>query len=489
MNNQLLAGWDEISITPDKAVRLAGQFFERISETVETEVTATAMALESNGEGLILCSCDLVGIDDGLLKAVRQTVCNQTDLCPEQIILCATHTHTSLLYEGPKQLSAPLDIFEKYLPSQEENQTKTDCMSGREAFDFLIERISKVIRNAWRNRKPSGFANGFGRAAVGMCRRVVYSDGSAKMWGDTDSESFAELEGGNDSGIELLYIYDQTKKLTGIVANIACPSQVVEHRSFISSDYWGKVKLLLRERFGKDLFVLGLCSPAGDQCPRDMIRWVQPETPIDDPNIKRENPAARIADPSMFDINGTWKVGKRIANEIISVYEELGEIKNEVNLKHKSFTLDLPLRCVTEAETITARNALENYLHENGQTAADENASMHVHAGTLERAGLQKKQSTYPIEVHVFCLGNMVFATNPFELFLDYGNLIRARSKAEQTFLIQLSCGSSGYLPTQKAEKGGHYSAYVSSGFVGHEGGKLLVERTLEEIKSLMTVR
>ncbi|MBQ4098387.1 MAG: hypothetical protein IJC72_03665, partial [Clostridia bacterium] len=59
---------------------------------------------------------------------------------------------------------------------------------------------------------------------------------------------------------------------------------------------------------------------------------------------------------------------------------------------------------------------------------------------------------------------------------------IRARSKAKQTFLIQLACGSSGYLPTEKAEKGGHYSAYVSSGYTGHEGGDLLVRETLERI-------
>ena len=79
----------------------------------------------------------------------------------------------------------------------------------------------------------------------------------------------------------------------------------------------------------------------------------------------------------------------------------------------------------------------------------------------------------------------IVFATNSFELFLDYGNKIRARSKAQQTFLIQLCCGSDGYLPTEKAERGGHYSAYVSSGVTGHAGGDLLVRETLETIKAL----
>ena len=76
-------------------------------------------------------------------------------------------------------------------------------------------------------------------------------------------------------------------------------------------------------------------------------------------------------------------------------------------------------------------------------------------------------------------------ATNPFEIFLDYGNRIKARSFAQQTFIIQLCNGYGGYLPTEKAEKGGHYSAYISSGNVGHEGGDILVRNTLNQINSL----
>ena len=53
-----------------------------------------------------------------------------------------------------------------------------------------------------------------------MCRRVSYDDGTAEMWGDTRRGDFVALEGGNDSGIELIYTFDKNKKLTGVVANI-----------------------------------------------------------------------------------------------------------------------------------------------------------------------------------------------------------------------------------------------------------------------------
>ena len=66
-----------------------------------------------------------------------------------------------------------------------------------------MERLSAVVLDAWRKRAPGSFTNAFGRAAVGMCRRAVYSDGSAQMWGNAETAKFTAVEGGNDSGIAL----------------------------------------------------------------------------------------------------------------------------------------------------------------------------------------------------------------------------------------------------------------------------------------------
>ena len=68
---KLQVGWSEVSITPDKKIGLAGQFFERISEYVETPITVTALAVESDGEQLIMCSCDLGSVGVGLINQAR----------------------------------------------------------------------------------------------------------------------------------------------------------------------------------------------------------------------------------------------------------------------------------------------------------------------------------------------------------------------------------------------------------------------------------
>jgi hypothetical protein len=81
-------------------------------------------------------------------------------------------------------------------------------------------------------------------------------------------------------------------------------------------------------------------------------------------------------------------------------------------------------------------------------------------------------------------LGDVAMATNPFELFLDYGLRMKTRSKAVLTFVVQLANGRGTYLPTAKAEAGGGYSAIVQSNSVGSEGGQVLVDKTVELINS-----
>ena len=62
--SKILIGWAEESLVPDKKVSLAGQFYERISEGVESEICATAMAVESDGEQMILVSVDMEGFPE-----------------------------------------------------------------------------------------------------------------------------------------------------------------------------------------------------------------------------------------------------------------------------------------------------------------------------------------------------------------------------------------------------------------------------------------
>ena len=497
--SKILIGWGERSLVPEKKVSLAGQFYERISQFVETEITATALAIESNGDSMIMVSADMTSIPEYLLSRVRKKIANEIpDFDPMKLMIAATHTHTSHTLADPDacdkkaEIAGTKGILAEYMPPEKEYKplvTADDSViDPKEATIFVADRISEAVVAAWKSRKRGYYANEFGRAAVGMCRRVVYDDGTAAMWGDSNTANFVSMEGGNDSGIELLYTFDEKKKITGVVANIACPSQILEQRSFISADYWGRAKANIRKALGDDVYLLGLGGAGGDQCPRDLVRWVEPETPIDDPHVQMPHPIRRKADPSMFDISGCNRVGKRVANEILSVLEEVTEYKDEAVLCHQVKSIDLPLRKATRSEYENAIREIEYYVQKNADKPVfdyADNAKMYVHAGTILRFRRQMWEEIFTIESHVIRLGDIAFSTNPFELFLDYGNRIKARSFAAQTFIVQLCCGRGGYLPTKKAEDAGHYSAYITSGNVGHVGGDMFVRETLKTINSM----
>ena len=192
---QVKIGWSEVSITPDKKISLTGQFAERISEYVEKPLTATAMAVECGGDQMVIVGCDLAAIEEDLVVSVREALAGNTaGIDPAKVILNAIHTHTGPGYSkrGNTPSNWVLEWYgnmKKYLREDqvyEEAASITgnpEIATDEEVFDLLVERITGVILSAWENRKEGSFKNAFDRAAVGMCRRVDYSDDTAQRTG------------------------------------------------------------------------------------------------------------------------------------------------------------------------------------------------------------------------------------------------------------------------------------------------------------------
>ncbi|MDW7656104.1 MAG: hypothetical protein SCM11_02895 [Bacillota bacterium] len=477
MSEKLMIGMSQVDMTPLAPVSLRGQFHSRISKSVESPLLVNVFAAEADGQQIIICACDLLDVNAGFCERVRLLIrYRQASIDVSKIIFCATHTHT-----GPScfKTDNTLHVAAKYLPADmcfvDPNEIPEGVWLEEQCGAYIAEKMCEAVIMAWDKRKPASYSPSFGRAVIGHCRRIVYDDASSKMYGAVDTSNFIALEGGNDSGIELVYFFDESRKPLGALVNVACPSQVVEHECYISSDYWGKVRDKVWDKLGEDFVVVGLCSAAGDQSPRDMIR-------------KKESKARR-EDPNMRTLDGAIEIGRRISNVVLEQYEKAKhEIIDDAVIRHETLTIDFPLRTVTITEYQEAKQKFDDYVAKSGKKIfyPQDMSDLHVFGGIMERFATQNQSYFYTSEIHVACFADIAIATSPFELFLDYGNQIRARSAATQTILIQLACDSGGYLPTAKAEHGSHYSATVSSGQTGHDGGRLLVSKTLDVIQKLL---
>jgi hypothetical protein len=197
----------------------------------------------------------------------------------------------------------------------------------------------------------------------------------------------------------------------------------------------------------------------------------------------------------MRELRGLTRL-EEIARRIVLAVEETYEtVKDErlssVPVTHKVEILALPEFKISEREYLFAKAERDKYadlIKADPATAEKLRGRETWNANVVRRYEWQQKHPdpVLETEVHVLRIGDIVICTNPFELYTDYGIRIQAQSKALQTFTIQLA-GQGHYLPTAEAVQGGGYSAIPQSCPVGPEGGRILVDRTVELINEVFS--
>ena len=192
-------------------------------------------------------------------------------------------------------------------------------------------------------------------------------------------------------------------------------------------------------------------------------------------------------------------IAERIASGVAEVASWAGkDIRHELPLAHLTRTIQLTRRPITP----------EEYANEKQNFAALEQVQPSTHADARQRMIADSRlesqrrrcqqvieryesgETKLPTELHVARIGDIAFASNRFELYMDYAHRIEARSPALQTFVIQLAGSAVGerggsYLPTIRGEADKGYSATQYCNLVNSTGGQELVEETLADLKAL----
>lgn len=422
----LSVGWAQADITPPRPVALIGQLHKRVSQGVKDPLTATVLALETRTgndpvEQAMLVSCDLLWVRQEIQERLRARIAARLpEFNVNKLLLNATHTHT-----------AP-DVVDGAFGALYDTSDEPGVMKPSAYAEWFLDRVTTAALEAWQSRRPAGMSWGLAYTETGVNRRVRYFDGTTRMYGATATNTFAGLEAGDDHAVKLLYFWDPNQQLTGVAVNLACTAQETEQLNEVSADFWHDLRLELRRRHGRELFVLPQCSAAGDLSPHPVFRKQAEERMLERrQTTRRQEIARRVAEA----VDDALPVARK-------------HIQPRLVFNHRILRFELPRQGA----------AFEPFY----QTDAPN-----------------------PVECHILRLGEIAIATNPFELYHDYGARIEARSQAPLTLLMQLSCQHTGYLPTERAVQGGGYSA--DKFVVGPEGGQRLVEETVRAINALWT--
>jgi hypothetical protein len=245
--------------------------------------------------------------------------------------------------------------------------------------------------------------------------------------------------------------------------------------SFISADYWGEV----RRQWPEMPYILPVCGAAGDLTMRDLVRRHRSE-----------------ADDREWE--GVIDIAGRIVREskyIVSTIKK-EDIRYDAPVTHVKWDIALPLWTVSEEVYKKAKrdyDALEKEYHDNklADTESIDDVPLRMKdrrtyaylAARVKRWEMQQQGiENMGMELHALRFGDAVLVTNPFELYQEFGNQIKALSPAPYTFIAQLANDCLGYLCNSIAVSGGSYSSSIENGFVGPEGGDVLVKKSLDAI-------
>ena len=455
---ELRVGTAQADVTPKGSAPLWGQFNLRLSQGTKSPLTANVCAIEAlEGDkavdAAILVSLDLVHIPQSCADLVRQKVAESDASIPtDKIVMFVVHSH-----DGPTLMIGA------ELPKRE------GVEDYPETIDNYAAAVAETIVKAWQSRVPANFSWGLEQLVLGESRRVCYFDGSAKMYGNTNDPNFSHFENRTDPDMGVLFFWDKAGKLLSVVVNYACPTQIVEHLSVYCADFADEIRAQVREHFGDDsLVVLPCVAPAGDDSPHPQYRREAYNREI----------RLRYGEGDILDLQ-MKEFGRRVTRAVDDAYQcAEKDIQSEVPFAHLFEVVPLQMRAVTEEEY--------KQLDENTTLSQAEVAFMGTgwYGNVVQRYQRQQTNGIedYPANVHVIRIGDVVMATNQFELFSDYAMRINARSPAIATFLYELADGDGSYLPTARAIAGGGYSAVIQSDQVSPEGGQQLVNETLRMI-------
>jgi len=483
--NQIKIGWAQTSITPSQPALMEGQMYMRASRYVHDPITATALALDNGDAKVIFVSNDMTEVPVHAFTALRKEV-EARGIDFSCVTINVTHSHNSTSFYKDFLHEDNLAVYDKdILP---EFEAPKNMLEGDDGIRFYVEKIADLIESAWNSRKSGGISYAHDYAAVAFSRRPQFGSGDAVesiMYGDCSRDDFIKFEGGTDTAVELLYTWDENRELTGIACNVPCPSQVYELHCFLSADYWAPTRNEIREKLGKNVYILPLCGAAGDLAPIDLV------------HISKTNKQALLDWGGQtrevfrdFDMTLTCQgIADRISE---CVLRGLKTAKNYIQerpvFEHQVLSMELPIRQVTEEEYKEAQ-AYVDEVHK--KFSSDHRMEMKDLVKAFEPQGVviryrqQKANPMFAFRCHILRLGEIAIATNPFELYQEFAQRIKARAAAEQVFIIQLSNGLGGYLPTRAAVNGGSYSSKAASTTCGPEGGDELVKKTLELINSM----
>jgi len=448
-STKLYAGISQVDITPD----VGYPHYMGMSTAVHDPLFAKAVVFRQGEIEMAFVVCDLLWVSRKLSTAVRLQLVETAGIPFSNVVISATHSHTSPAYDD--------DILElNEFRRKEGHSTISDFAGGAEYFQVLVDKIAQSVIEAHRNAEKVDLKVAKGKAeGLAFNRRFIMTDGRVRTNPGVNNPDIVRAAGPASSEVNILWL-ESMGKAFGALIGFANHSDTFGGTEF-SGDFPGYLARALAKNQGDKFISLYAQGPSGN---------------INHINVR--NPKHLTSE----------EIGNGLANAITEQLSSLESAKS-IRLAAASTYVYAPLQDYNEAELTWAKNrASRSKYGEIGLFARRRPMKIRslekIRMNEAVAPTIDTEPWVVPLEVQAFKISDDVaVVAMPGELFSEFGMSIRAASPFSTTIVIQLANSHIAYVPTIKGFAEGGYEALNSRLKPG--GGEMMVEAAIGLLNEL----
>ena len=426
----IFAGVKRININPPIGIKRPGiRLFADPIQSIESDLTATALVLKHNGNKIAIIACDLAFIPIEDDKNWREIIGKEIGTNRSHIMINCSHTHSgpafpSWIEEDPEQMK----LQEKY-------------------YENLKNNLINVTKLANENLVECRIGADFGNVVIGMYRRETGEDGR-DILGEVPEAPI-------DPSVGVVRVDDTDGNNLVTLFSYGCHPVTMGPRSMLaSSDYPGAAREIVENTLGGLSMFLQACG--GNINP---IYGIGYEVDCRDTKNRTGHILGSEVVKVASNIRTNIKLGKRkplgnIPNIKFRAWDPVEDTdNNEIRALEKTVGLDfIDLPPLEKAEEI--HNEWKNKLTESRKNDAKDweisVAKRFTNWSSNLLQAIRKNNPPLEVIIQAFKINEIVFASISMESFFETGIEIKNRSPYKHTQVLGYTNGTVGYLPRAK---------------------------------------
>ncbi len=422
---ELLAGAAIVDVTPAKfPVLVNGGMTSRSATEVVTRINARAIVVADDNERIGIVVVDSCMMPRPLQDEAKQLAAKQTQLKPDHILICATHTHTAPSSMGALGTDADTDYLPVLRAGIAEALAKAEKNLEPAKVGWAVKDAAEFTALRRWIRRPDRLAEDpFGNFTV-----------RANMHAGRDWDAVTGESGPEDPDLSLISFQANDGRPIAVLANFSM--HYFSGQKPLAADYFGLFSDGMQEKIGHKqddhpAFV-GMMSHgcSGDIWRRDYTKPADQQDPWGKIDVFTDG-LLQVALDAYKDI-------KYLDDADVAMHETRMTLNYRVPDQQR---LEWAQEIVAEMGDRPPKTSPEVYAR--------------------EQIILHERQST-EIVVQGLRIGDIGIATTPNETYALTGLKVKLQSPLPKTMVIELANGGDGYIPPPEQHVLGGYNTWAA---------------------------